>query len=60
MQDWKVPAYIRLADDQEMLEMALVESIQRQDLNAVENCHTYQRLLDRCKLTHRDLSEKSR
>ncbi|MEZ4951699.1 MAG: ParB/RepB/Spo0J family partition protein [Saprospiraceae bacterium] len=54
----EVPAYIRLADDQEMLEMALVENIQRQDLNAVEIAITYQRLLDECKLTHESLSER--
>lgn len=54
----EVPAYIRLANDQEMLEMALVENIQRQDLNAVEIAITYQRLLDECNLTHESLSER--
>lgn len=54
----EVPAYIRLANDQEMLEMALVENIQREDLNAVEIAITYQRLLDECKLTHESLSER--
>jgi ParB family chromosome partitioning protein len=54
----KVPAYIRLADDQEMLEMALVENIQRQDLNAIEVAISYQRLMDECNLTHDTLSER--
>jgi ParB family chromosome partitioning protein len=51
----EVPAYIRLANDQEMLEMALVENIQRQDLNPIEVAITYQRLIDECALTHEDL-----
>lgn len=54
----EVPAYIRLANDQEMLEMALVENIQRQDLNAIEVAITFQRLLDECSLTHEALSER--
>ena len=54
----EVPAYIRLANDQEMIEMALVENIQRQDLNAIEVAITYQRLLDECDLTHEALSER--
>lgn len=54
----EIPAYIRLADDQEMLEMALVENIQRENLNAVEVAITYQRLLDECSLTHEELSER--
>ncbi|MBP7184661.1 MAG: ParB/RepB/Spo0J family partition protein [Saprospiraceae bacterium] len=52
----EVPAYIRLANDQEMLEMALVENIQREELNAVEIAITYQRLIDECSLTHENLS----
>jgi ParB family transcriptional regulator, chromosome partitioning protein len=52
----EVPAYIRLANDQEMIEMALVENIQRSDLNAIEVAITYQRLLDECNLTHDSLS----
>lgn len=52
----EIPAYIRVANDQEMLEMALVENIQREDLNAVEIAITYQRLLDECNLTHENLS----
>jgi ParB family chromosome partitioning protein len=54
----EVPAYIRLADDQGMLEMALVENIQRRDLNAVEIAISYQRLMDECKLTHESLSNR--
>ncbi len=53
-----VPAYVRLANDQEMIEMALVENIQRQDLNAIEVAITYQRLIDECELTHEALSER--
>jgi ParB family chromosome partitioning protein len=51
-----VPAYIRIANDQEMLEMALVENIQRKDLNPLEVAFTYQRLLDECSLTHEALA----
>jgi ParB family chromosome partitioning protein len=51
----EVPAYVRLANDQEMLEMALVENIQRQDLNPIEVAITYQRLIDECSLTHQNL-----
>lgn len=54
----EVPAYIRIADDQEMLEMALVENIQRENLNAIEIAITYQRLLDECQLTHEGLSDR--
>ena len=54
----EVPAYIRLANDQEMLELALVENIQRQDLNAIEVAISYQRLMDECDLTHDTLSER--
>lgn len=53
-----VPAYIRVANDQEMLEMALVENIQRQDLNAIEVAMTYKRLLEECSLTHEALSDR--
>lgn len=54
----EVPAYIRLANDQAMLEMALVENIQREDLNAIEVALSYQRLLEECKLTQEELSKK--
>ena len=53
-----IPAYIRLANDQTMLEMALVENIQRQDLNPIEVAISYKRLIDECDLTHEGLSEK--
>jgi len=51
-----VPAFIRLANDQGMLEMAIVENIQRADLNAMEMAFSLQRLIDECKLTHEQLS----
>ncbi len=54
----EVPAYIRLVNDQEMIEMALVENIQREDLNAIEVAITYQRLIEECKLTHESLAER--
>ncbi|MBK8506334.1 MAG: ParB/RepB/Spo0J family partition protein [Saprospiraceae bacterium] len=53
-----IPAFIREANDQEMLEMALVENIQRAELNAVEVAISYQRLIDECALTHEALSER--
>lgn len=54
----EVPAYIRVADDQAMLEMALVENIQREDLNPIEVSLSYKRLIDECDLTQEQLSEK--
>ena len=51
-----IPAYIRLANDQEMLEMALVENIQRKDLDAIEVALSYQRLIDEINLTQEELS----
>ena len=51
----KIPAYVRKADDQQMLEMALIENIQRQDLNAIEIALSYQRLLSECKLKQEEL-----
>jgi ParB family chromosome partitioning protein len=53
-----VPAYIRTADDQAMLELALVENIQREDLDAVEVAISYQRLIEECKLTQEQLSDR--
>lgn len=53
-----IPAYIRIADDQTMLEMALVENIQRQDLNAIEVAISYKRLIEECSLTQEQLSQK--
>jgi ParB family transcriptional regulator, chromosome partitioning protein len=55
----EVPAYIRAAEnDQEMLEMALVENIQREDLNAIEVAISYQRLIDECSMTHESMSDR--
>jgi len=54
----EVPAYIRVADDQAMLEMALVENIQREDLDPMEVSLSYKRLIDECNLTQEELSEK--
>lgn len=54
----EVPAYIRVADDQAMLEMALVENIQREDLDPIEVALSYKRLIDECNLTQEGLSEK--
>ncbi|MEY4106604.1 MAG: hypothetical protein RL181_946 [Bacteroidota bacterium] len=54
----EVPAYIRIANDQEMLEMALVENIQRENLNAIEVAITYQRLKEECRLTDEVLAER--
>lgn len=54
----EIPAYIRIANDQSMLEMAIVENVQRQDLDAIEVALSYQRLLDECKLTQEQLAEK--
>lgn len=51
-----VPAYIRIADDQAMLEMALVENIQRQELDAIEVALSYERLIIDCDLTQEELS----
>lgn len=54
----EIPAYIRTANDQEMLEFALVENIQREDLNAIEVAITYKRLIDECALTQENLGER--
>jgi len=53
-----VPAYIRTADDQAMLELALVENIQREDLDSVEVAISFQRLIEECRLTQEQLSER--
>jgi ParB family chromosome partitioning protein len=53
-----VPAYVRTADDQAMLELALVENIQREDLDAMEVAISYQRLTEECRLTQEQLSER--
>ncbi len=53
-----IPAYVRLAEDEGMLEMALVENIQREDLDAIEVALSYQRLIEECKLTQETLSDR--
>lgn len=53
-----IPAYVRGADDQNMLEMALVENIQREDLDAIEVAISYQRLIEEVDLTQENLSER--
>jgi len=53
-----IPAYIRIANDQESLEMALVENIQRQDLDPIEIALSYQRLIDEIKLTQEQMSAR--
>jgi ParB family chromosome partitioning protein len=54
----EVPAYVRIANDQSMLEMALVENIQREDLDAMEVAESYRRLVEECNLTQEQLSER--
>lgn len=53
-----IPAYVRTANDQSMLEMALVENIQRENLNALEISISYQRLIEECSLTQEALGER--
>lgn len=53
-----VPAYVRMAEDDTMLEMALVENIQREDLDPIEVAISYQRLIDECKLTQESMSDR--
>jgi ParB family chromosome partitioning protein len=53
-----IPAYIRIANDQESLEMALVENIQRQDLDPIEIALSYQRLIEEIEITQEALSER--
>ncbi len=53
-----IPAYIREADDRSTLTMALVENVQREDLDAIEVATSYQRLIDECELTQEQLSER--
>jgi ParB family transcriptional regulator, chromosome partitioning protein len=54
----RIPAYVRTADDQSMLELALVENIQREDLDPIEVAISYQRLIDECRLTQEDMSDR--
>lgn len=53
-----IPAYIRTADDQQMLEMALLENLQREDLNAIEIGLSYKRLMDECDLTQEQVADR--
>ncbi len=54
----QIPAYIRLANDQQMLEMALIENIQRENLNAIEIALSYKRLLEECELKQEELGDR--
>ncbi len=54
----EIPAFVREADDQEMLELALIENIQREDLNAIEIAINYKRLIDECSLTQDELATR--
>ena len=54
----QIPAYVRLANDEAMMEMALIENIQRQDLNPIEVALSFERLMQEFKLTHEELSQK--
>ncbi|MBM3399412.1 MAG: ParB/RepB/Spo0J family partition protein [Bacteroidetes bacterium] len=54
----RIPAYIRIANDQNMLEMALIENIQRSDLNAIDVAMSYKRLLDECSLKQEELGDR--
>lgn len=54
----KIAAYVRTADDQAMLELALVENIQREDLDSIEIAISYQRLIEECQITQENLSNR--
>ncbi len=54
----QIPAFVRIANDQSMLEMALVENIQRAELDAIEVAISYQRLIEECKLTQEEMSQR--
>lgn len=53
-----IPAYVRTADDQQMIEMALIENIQRENLNAIEIALSYKRLMEECDLKQEDLGSR--
>lgn len=53
-----IPAYIRTANDQQMLEMALIENIQRENLNAIEVALSFQRMIDECSLKQEELGDR--
>jgi ParB family chromosome partitioning protein len=54
----KIPAYVRTADDQQMIEMALIENIQRENLNAIEIALSYKRLMEECDLKQEELGSR--
>ncbi|PUV23412.1 ParB/RepB/Spo0J family partition protein [Sphingobacterium athyrii] len=54
----EIPAYIRTANDQQMLEMALIENIQRENLNAIEVALSFQRMIEECNLKQEELGER--
>jgi ParB family transcriptional regulator, chromosome partitioning protein len=54
----KIPAYIRVANDQQMLEMALIENIQRENLNPIEIAISYQRMISECNLKQEELGDR--
>jgi len=54
----EIPAYIRTANDQQMLEMALIENIQRENLNAIEVALSFQRMIDECNLKQEELGDR--
>ena len=54
----RIPAFVRTIEDESLLEMALVENIQREDLDAIEIAVSYQRLIEECQLTQENLSER--
>ena len=54
----QIPAYVRTANDQQMLEMALIENIQRENLNAIEVALSFQRMLDECNLKQEELGDR--
>lgn len=54
----QIPAYVRTANDQQMLEMALIENIQRENLNAIEVALSFQRMIDECCLKQEELGER--
>jgi len=54
----EIPAYVRTANDQQMLEMALIENIQRENLNAIEVALSFQRMIDECNLKQEELGER--
>lgn len=54
----EIPSFIRVANDEQMLEMALVENIHREDLNAIDIAISFQRLIEECKITQEELSER--